>query len=148
MIKFQHYSFPDRRALASWNNSSNLFLLGSTAVSRLPIFSFVIRHPVSGLFLHHNYVCALLNDMFGIQARGGCACAGPYAQVLDVYVLKVKFMYFQFRKFPRHYKLWLGNENRKLEGYFSEDLPMSYPELQRLFFRLGQSKNESRQELS
>ncbi|KAG8224975.1 hypothetical protein J437_LFUL003353, partial [Ladona fulva] len=47
----------------------------------LPIFSFVVRHP-RGLFLHHNFVCAVLNDVFGVQARGGCACAGPYAQDL------------------------------------------------------------------
>ncbi|KAL9973375.1 hypothetical protein ACROYT_G019827 [Oculina patagonica] len=71
-----------RRALASWSSSSNLVLLGNTAVRRLPIFSFLVRHPISGVFLHHNYVCALLNDLFGIQARGGCACAGPYAQNL------------------------------------------------------------------
>ena len=49
---------------------------------RLPVFSFVIEHRESGLFLHHNFVAALLNDLFGIQARGGCACAGPYAQEL------------------------------------------------------------------
>ena len=36
----------------------------------------------SQLYLHHNFVCSLLNDLFGIQARGGCACAGPYAQHL------------------------------------------------------------------
>ncbi|CAH3196907.1 unnamed protein product [Porites evermanni] len=71
-----------RRALLAWNNNENLVLLGNTAVARLPIFSFLIRHPISGLFLHHNFVCALLNDLFGIQARGGCACAGPYAQNL------------------------------------------------------------------
>lgn len=65
-----------------WDNVHDLVLLGNTAVSRLPIFSFVIRHPISGVLLHHNYVCALLNDLFGIQARGGCACAGPYAQNL------------------------------------------------------------------
>jgi selenocysteine lyase/cysteine desulfurase len=29
--------------------------------------------------LHHNFIVALLNDVYGIQARGGCACAGPYA---------------------------------------------------------------------
>lgn len=50
-------------------------------VKRLPIFSFVVRHP-RGVFLHHNFVCAVLNDVFGIQARGGCACAGPYAHDL------------------------------------------------------------------
>ena len=36
----------------------------------------------AGVYLHHNYVAALLNDMFGVQARGGCACSGPYAQML------------------------------------------------------------------
>uniref|UniRef100_A0A0G4HHN0 C2H2-type domain-containing protein n=1 Tax=Chromera velia CCMP2878 TaxID=1169474 RepID=A0A0G4HHN0_9ALVE len=34
------------------------------------------------LFLHYHFVVALLNDLFGIQARGGCACAGPYGQWL------------------------------------------------------------------
>ncbi|KAG6721590.1 hypothetical protein I3842_03G118900 [Carya illinoinensis] len=32
--------------------------------------------------LHGPFVAALLNDLFGIQARGGCACAGPYAHIL------------------------------------------------------------------
>ncbi len=39
--------------------------------------SFVVRH--GGRYLHHNFVVALLNDLFGIQARGGCSCAGPTA---------------------------------------------------------------------
>lgn len=30
-------------------------------------------------YFHHNFVCALLNDLFGVQARAGCQCAGPYA---------------------------------------------------------------------
>ena len=30
-----------------------------------------------GRFLHHNFVVALLNDLFGVQSRGGCSCAGP-----------------------------------------------------------------------
>ena len=60
-----------------------IILLGnnSQAMKRLAVFSFMVRHP-RGTFLHHNFVCAVLNDMFGIQARGGCACAGPYAQDL------------------------------------------------------------------
>lgn len=52
------------------------------APPRLPVLSFLVAHPASGLYLHHNFVCALLNDLFGVQARGGCACAGPYAQDL------------------------------------------------------------------
>ena len=79
--------FLHRKALVSWSNTSNLVLLGSTSAPRLPIFSFLVRHPIAGVFLHHNYVCALLNDLFGIQARGGCACAGPYAQVSAILVL-------------------------------------------------------------
>ena len=46
----------------------------------LPIFSFLIR--CGKRFLHYNYVCAILNDVFGIQSRGGCQCAGPYSQYL------------------------------------------------------------------
>ncbi|CEG47580.1 hypothetical protein F444_17437, partial [Plasmopara halstedii] len=46
-------------------------------MDQLPIFSMMIRF--DDRFLHHNFVCALLNDLFGIQARGGCQCAGPYA---------------------------------------------------------------------
>lgn len=43
---------------------------------------FTVKDPISGLFFHHNYVSALLNDLFGIQSRAGCMCAGPYAQYL------------------------------------------------------------------
>jgi selenocysteine lyase/cysteine desulfurase len=69
--------------LAHIRTIPELILLGngSQSVKRLPIFSFMVRHP-RGTFLHHNFVCTVLNDVFGIQARGGCACAGPYAQDL------------------------------------------------------------------
>ncbi|KAJ9599553.1 hypothetical protein L9F63_009951, partial [Diploptera punctata] len=72
-----------RMVLAHIRTIPELILLGSTsqAMKRLPIFSFMVRHP-RGTFLHHNFVCSVLNDVFGIQARGGCACAGPYAQDL------------------------------------------------------------------
>ena len=36
----------------------------------------------SGRYLHHNFVVALLSDLFGIQSRGGCSCAGPYGHRL------------------------------------------------------------------
>ncbi len=72
-----------RLAFREWADVRELVVVGpDKSVSRLPIFSFLVRHPQSGLFLHHNFICALLNDLFGIQARGGCSCAGPYAQVL------------------------------------------------------------------
>ncbi len=56
-------------------------LLGNLDAERLSIVSFVLRSP-SGRYLHHNYVVALLNDLFGIQSRGGCSCAGPYGHRL------------------------------------------------------------------
>ena len=48
--------------------------------SHLPIFSFLIK--CGHRFLHYNYICAILNDLFGIQSRGGCQCSGPYSQNL------------------------------------------------------------------
>ena len=68
-------------ALTQWDKNPNLHLLGSREAKRLSIVSFVVRHGENG-FLHHNYVVALLNDLFGIQARGGCSCAGPYGHRL------------------------------------------------------------------
>src|SRR5690606_3741072 len=45
------------------------------------IVSFVVRL-ADGRYLHHNAVVAILNDLFGIQSRGGCSCAGPYGHHL------------------------------------------------------------------
>ncbi|MGH8829312.1 MAG: aminotransferase class V-fold PLP-dependent enzyme, partial [Jiangellaceae bacterium] len=65
---------------ASWGPDPNIEILGNVAAERLSIVSFVIRN--GERYLHHNYVVALLNDMFGIQSRGGCSCAGPYGHRL------------------------------------------------------------------
>ncbi len=69
-----------RRAIASWQSNPNLVILGNKDAWRLSIVSFVVKH--KGSYLHHNFVVALLNDLFGIQARGGCSCAGPYGHRL------------------------------------------------------------------
>ncbi len=69
-----------RRAISSWEENPNVDVLGSHEAERLSIVSFVIRY--GDRFLHHNFVVALLNDLFGIQARGGCSCAGPYGHRL------------------------------------------------------------------
>ena len=71
-----------KRATQRWLGNENIVILGNTTAKHLPIFSFLILHKQSGLYLHHNYVSTLLNDLYGIQSRGGCACAGPYAQDL------------------------------------------------------------------
>ena len=69
-----------RRALERWEANPSIEILGSHQAERLSIVSFVVRH--GGRYLHHNFVVALLNDLFGIQSRGGCSCAGPYGHRL------------------------------------------------------------------
>jgi selenocysteine lyase/cysteine desulfurase/tRNA(Ile)-lysidine synthase TilS/MesJ len=59
------------------SGTENLVLLGNMKKKRLPIFSFLVR--CGGKYFHHSFIAALLNDLFGIECRGGCACAGPYA---------------------------------------------------------------------
>jgi selenocysteine lyase/cysteine desulfurase len=68
------------RALHRWEGNPAIEILGSHDAERLSIVSFVIRR--GGRYLHHNFVVALLNDLFGIQSRGGCSCAGPYGHRL------------------------------------------------------------------
>jgi len=72
-----------RRANEVLATVPNVVVLGppldADGVQRLPILSFLIRHGKSGQFLHHAFVSTLLNDLFGVQSRSGCMCAGPYA---------------------------------------------------------------------
>ena len=78
-IQARERSFIDR-AIASWSANPNIELLGNLEAERLSIVSFVVRD--GPRYLHHNFVVAVLNDLFGIQSRGGCSCAGPYGHRL------------------------------------------------------------------
>ena len=70
------------RALASWGDNDNIEILGNPdAARRVGIMSFNIRDD-RGHYLHHKFATALLNDLFGIQSRAGCSCAGPYGHRL------------------------------------------------------------------
>ena len=85
-------------AMARLLSNPNVEVLGNVAARRLPIFSFLVYPGGEGddtsyasatgsprrrrLPLHGRFVAKLLNDLFGIQARGGCACAGPYGHAL------------------------------------------------------------------
>ncbi|MFC4724231.1 aminotransferase class V-fold PLP-dependent enzyme [Glycocaulis abyssi] len=70
------------RAFAAWQNCPGVEILGPQDPSRrLAIVSFNLRDPRGG-WLHPRFVTTLLSDLFGIQARAGCACAGPYAHDL------------------------------------------------------------------
>ncbi|MCQ1854238.1 aminotransferase class V-fold PLP-dependent enzyme [Neorhizobium galegae] len=70
-----------RQAFAAWRQVPQLELLGLPGADRLPIFSFRIRNGKGG-YVHQQLVTRMLSDRFGIQARGGCACAGPYVHRL------------------------------------------------------------------
>jgi selenocysteine lyase/cysteine desulfurase len=65
-----------RRALRSWSANPRIAILGSLRPERLAILSLGLGHP--GRTLHASFVVAVLSDLFGIQARSGCFCAGPY----------------------------------------------------------------------
>ena len=69
------------RAMTAWEAHPSIQVLGNPDAERLSIVSFVIKRP-GGRYLHHNVVVAILNDLFGIQSRGGCSCAGPYGHRL------------------------------------------------------------------
>ncbi|HOH84566.1 MAG TPA: aminotransferase class V-fold PLP-dependent enzyme [Bacteroidales bacterium] len=53
-----------------------LHILAENIRHRLGVISFYIDG------LHYNLAVRLLNDRFGIQVRGGCACAGTYGHYL------------------------------------------------------------------
>jgi selenocysteine lyase/cysteine desulfurase len=51
-------------------------ILADNIRSRLGIISFYVEG------IHYNLLVRLLNDKYGIQTRGGCACAGTYGHFL------------------------------------------------------------------
>jgi selenocysteine lyase/cysteine desulfurase len=64
-----------------FKKNKNIQMLGPLDSSnRVCILSFNIIH--EGKYLHHRLASMLLSDLFGIQSRAGCACAGPYGHVL------------------------------------------------------------------
>ncbi len=69
-----------RQGLAALAAMPGVQVLGLTEAARLPIFS--IRLRMGDGWLNPQLAARMLSDHFGIQARGGCACAGPYAHRL------------------------------------------------------------------
>ncbi len=68
------------RAIERLRTNPRIQMLGKLDAPRLAVLSFLIRS--GGKVLHPRLVVRLLNDLFGIQSRGGCACAGPYGHAL------------------------------------------------------------------
>ncbi|RVT85256.1 aminotransferase class V-fold PLP-dependent enzyme [Rhodobacteraceae bacterium CCMM004] len=70
------------RAVAVLTGHPRVELFGADATApALPFLSFRIGDGQGG-HIHHQLVTRLLSDRWGIQARGGCACAGPYGHRL------------------------------------------------------------------
>lgn len=65
-----------QRAIETWSSNPSIRVLGSPRAKRLSIVSVMVRH--GNRYVHNNFIVTLLNDLFGVQARGGCSCAGPY----------------------------------------------------------------------
>ncbi len=75
------------QAIERWSANDRIQVLGNPKAWRLSIISFLIRY--KDKYLHHNFVVTLLNDLFGIQVRGGCSCAGPYGhRLLNIGIVK------------------------------------------------------------
>ncbi|KAL3728940.1 hypothetical protein ACJRO7_033518 [Eucalyptus globulus] len=95
-----------KEAIERLSKNQNIEILGNKTAKRQAILSFLIYSTTNsppdcnkkgrerGLYLwgemgnerdkplHGPFVATLLNDLFGIQARGGCACASPYGHAL------------------------------------------------------------------
>jgi selenocysteine lyase/cysteine desulfurase len=64
------------RAWEAWGRNPEITILGRRNEEGLGIVSIVVRNA------HHNLITSMLNDLYGIQARAGCMCAGPYGHEL------------------------------------------------------------------
>jgi selenocysteine lyase/cysteine desulfurase len=64
------------RALGRLSGRPDVVVLAGRHRQRLPVVSFYVPG------LHYNLVVRMLNDRFGVQARGGCSCAGTYGHFL------------------------------------------------------------------
>lgn len=65
-----------------WGNHPSIEILGNQDPGRrVGIVSFNLKAP-DGKYLHPKFVTVVLNDLFGIQSRAGCSCAGPYGHRL------------------------------------------------------------------
>lgn len=75
-IRSIEYSYI-KRAINTLELEDYVEILGNlNPHNRIAILSFNIKYEKG--YLHHRFVSVLLNDLFGIQSRSGCVCAGPY----------------------------------------------------------------------
>lgn len=115
-----------RKGIDFLTKISNLKLLGNLKLKRFPIFSFIVQNEQTGYYLHHNFVTKLLNDLFGIQSRSGCACAGPYGQELLGISNDLAERYLNF--------LYNQNEDSDIVDYKSNNVEIFKPGFTRFNF--------------
>jgi len=71
-----------KQAFDRWMSNPAIEILGNPDPGRrIGIISFSVRGR-DDKTLHPKFVTTLLNDLFGIQTRAGCSCAGPYGHHL------------------------------------------------------------------
>ena len=69
------------RLEGAWRGHPRIEMLGAAGLAGLPVAAFRLRDGRGG-YIHQQLVTRMLSDLYGIQARGGCACAGPYVHRL------------------------------------------------------------------
>lgn len=87
-----------QRTFERWLSNPRIEILGNPDPDRrISIISFNLKDH-RNKYLHPKFVTTLLNDLFGIQSRAGCSCAGPYGhRLLDI----------DFEK-SEQYRKWIG----------------------------------------
>ena len=87
-----------KRTFDRWLSNPRIEILGNPDPDRrISIISFNLKDH-RNKYLHPKFVTTLLNDLFGIQSRAGCSCAGPYGhRLLDI----------DFEK-SEQYRKWIG----------------------------------------
>lgn len=65
-----------KRAFKGLDQIEGLRILADNVRDRLGVISFYVEN------IHYNLIVQILNDKYGIQTRGGCACAGTYGHFL------------------------------------------------------------------
>ena len=69
------------RAFKRLSKNPRIKILGNQDPDkRIAVFSFLFHH--QDKYLHPKFATKLMNDLFGIQSRAGCSCAGVYGHHL------------------------------------------------------------------
>ncbi len=65
-----------KKAFVGLSDVPGLHILADNVHERLGVVSFYIEN------IHYNLIVRILSDRYGVQVRGGCACAGTYGHYL------------------------------------------------------------------